>query len=195
MPKIQLSCACGHIQGHTENVTAQSGNRVHCCCKDCQKFADFLEHDKPIMNEYGATDIFQMPISHVHLTQGQDQLGLMRLSPKGLNRWYAKCCNTPIGNTLGGKAPFIGVIHNFMQHSQSRDQELGQTRGHIHCQSANVPVPETQQASFFKVSMRVLAKLVSWKLKGYHQPSAFFDKHSHPVAKMLIAPKADLNDA
>ncbi len=31
---------------------------------------------------------------------------------KGLMRWYASCCNTPIGNTMATSAmPFIGLIH------------------------------------------------------------------------------------
>ena len=121
-------------------------------------------------------------------------MALIRLSPNGLNRWYAKCCNTPIGNTLGGKAPFIGIIHNFMQHAQSRDQEIGHSRGHIHCQSAKQMVPDSLQVSFFKVSMRVLGKLISWKVRGLHQPSSFFDENARPVVKPKIAEKVVNND-
>jgi hypothetical protein len=194
MPKINLSCACGQVQGRTEDVNAQSGNRVHCCCTDCQKFAVSLEQEDTILDQYGATDIFQIPLAHLHITQGNNHLALMRLSPKGLNRWYAKCCNTPIGNTLGGKAPFIGIIHNFMQCEKSRDQEIGKTRGYIHYQSARQPVPNALQLSFFKVSIRVLGKLISWKLKGLNQPSAFFDENFHPIIKPLIAVQQVTNE-
>lgn len=186
MPEINLSCVCGQVQGKTQNVTAQSGNRVHCCCADCQKFAMFLDQDKQVLDEYGATDIFQMPIAHLTLTQGHDQLGLIRLTKKGINRWYAKCCNTPIGNTLGSKAPFIGVIHTFMQHAQSRDQELGKTCGYIHIESAKEPVPIALQTSLFRVSMRVLGKLINWKLRGLNQPSVFFNQDGRAVCKPLI---------
>jgi hypothetical protein len=186
MPEINLSCACGQVQGKTANVDAQSGNRIHCCCVDCQKFAEYLKQENKVLDQYGATDIFQMPIAHLYINQGHDQLALMRLTAKGLNRWYTKCCDTPIGNTLGGKAPFIGVIHSFMQHVESRDQELGRTRGHIHCQSAKQAVPETLQASFFKVSMRVLGKLLSWKVRGLNQPSAFFTADDRAVCKPKI---------
>lgn len=186
MPEIKLSCACGQVQGKTKSVNAQSGNRIHCCCADCQKFAVFLEQEDKILDQYGATDIFQIPIAHLFINQGHEQLALMRLTPKGLNRWYTKCCNTPIGNTLGAKAPFIGIIHNFMQHTNNRDQELGKTRGHIHCQSATQPVPAPLQVSFFKISMRVLGKLISWKLKGLNQPSAFFDRDGRAVCKPKV---------
>ena len=192
--EINLSCACGQVQGKTADVNAQSGNRVHCCCADCQKFAVFLEQEDKVLDQYGATDIFQIPLAHLHITRGHEQLGLIRLSPKGLNRWYAKCCHTPIGNTLGGKAPFIGIIHNFMQHTASRDQELGKTRGYIHCQSAKQAVPDALQASFLKVSMRILGKLISWKLKGLNQPSAFFDENARPVVKPVIAEQMANNE-
>lgn len=194
MPEIKLGCACGQVQGRTEQVNAQLGNRIHCCCSDCQKFANLLKQDEKVLDQYGATDIFQIPIAHVHITHGNEHLGLLRLSPKGLNRWYATCCNTPIGNTLGGKAPFIGIIHNFMQHTQSRDQELGQSRGYIHCQSAIKNVPDSLKVSFLKVSMRVLGKLISWKLRGLHQPSDFFDKNARPIVKPEIAENRAHND-
>jgi hypothetical protein len=83
-------------------------------------------------------------------------------------------------------APFVGIIHNFMQLVESRDQELGITRGYIHSQSARQPVPDVLQVSLFKISMRVLGKLISWKLKGLNQPSAFFDENGQPVTTPLI---------
>ena len=70
----------------------------------------FLEQENKVLSQYGATDIFQIPIAHVHITAGHEQLALMRLTPKGLNRWYAKCCNTPIGNTLGSKHLLLGLF-------------------------------------------------------------------------------------
>jgi hypothetical protein len=190
MPKISLGCACGQVQGKTEDVNAQSGNRIHCCCADCQKFVMFLEQENKVLDQYGATDIFQIPIAHVHITAGHEHLALMRLTPKGLNRWYAKCCNTPIGNTLGSKAPFIGVIHNFMQHAESRNQEIGKTRGYIHSHSARATVPDALEASFLKITIRVRSKLISWKVKGLNQPSAFFNQNGRAVAKPEVLNKS-----
>jgi hypothetical protein len=38
-------------------------------------------------------------------------LRLMRLSEKGLLRWYAGCCDTPLFNTMATpKVPFVGVL-------------------------------------------------------------------------------------
>ena len=33
------------------------------------------------------------------MTQGADRLTFLRMTEKGPLRWYASCCNTPIGNT------------------------------------------------------------------------------------------------
>jgi hypothetical protein len=110
MLKINLCCACGQVLGKTKDVNAQSGNRINCCCADCQKFAVFLKQEDRVLDQYGATDIFQRPIAHLYITQSNEHLACVRLSQKGINRWYARCCNTPIGDTLGEKAPFIGAL-------------------------------------------------------------------------------------
>lgn len=78
-----------------------------------------LEQEHKILDQYGATDIFQLPVAHLYITTGNEHIACLRLSQKGIYRWFAKCCNTLIGNTLGGKAPFIGVVHNFMQHIEA----------------------------------------------------------------------------
>jgi hypothetical protein len=194
MPEVNLSCACGQVQGRTEDINAKSGNRVHCCCADCQKFAMALEQEHKILDQYGATDIFQLPVAHLYITTGNEHIACLRLSQKGIYRWFAKCCNTPIGNTLGGKAPFIGVVHNFMQHIESRDQELGKTRGYIHYQSAKQPVPDALKASLLTITIRVLGKLISWKIKGLNQPSAFFKNNGRAVCKPKVLNKSAIKE-
>ena len=42
--------------------------------------------------------------------QGQHRIVGLRLTPKGLFRWYASCCNTPVGNTLTPAIPFVGIV-------------------------------------------------------------------------------------
>jgi hypothetical protein len=183
MTIVKLSCNCKKVQGQTEYVSAKSGNRIVCCCIDCQKFATFLCQEQQVLDQYGGTDIFQMPISHVHVTQGNEHIACIKLSDKGLHRWYTKCCHTPIGNTLGGKGPFIGVIHSFMQHSGTRDSDLGVHKGYVHSQSARLAVPDNLKTSSFKAISSLLIKLISWKLKGLHRPSVFFNEDGKPVVK------------
>jgi Family of unknown function (DUF6151) len=46
----------------------------------------------------------------LRFTKGQDQIEGLRLTPKGLYRWYAKCCNTPVGNTRAPALPFVSML-------------------------------------------------------------------------------------
>jgi hypothetical protein len=186
MSEIKLSCACGQVKGKTADVSAKSGTRINCCCTDCQKFATYLEKEEQVLDQYGATDIFQIPMAHLLITQGHEHLACVRLSQKGLYRWYAKCCNTPIGNTLNAKMPFVGIIHSFIDDETDLLKELGESRGYIHCESAKAPVPQALQVSFFKITLRVLRKIVSWKIKGLNQPSAFFTEHGKAIVKPLV---------
>lgn len=186
MPKIKLACTCGKVRGHTENVNARSGTRIVCCCDDCQRFAQHLGQEASTLDQYGGTDIFQMPIAHVHITQGIEHIANVRLSSKGLYRWHTQCCNTPIGNSMGAGVPFLGVIHNFMDNAATRDEDLGPSRGHIQIQDARKEVPAHLQGSYFKVYLRVLSKLFTWKVRGLNKPSALFKDNGHAITKPKV---------
>jgi len=83
--------------------------RATCYCKDCQSFAYFLGKEKETLNELGGTDIVPASPRCVTFKQGQASLACLQLSPKGLLRWYAKCRNTPIGNTWrNNKLSYVG---------------------------------------------------------------------------------------
>jgi hypothetical protein len=186
MPEIKLKCSCGKVKGQTQNINESSGTRLMCCCDDCQSFAQYLKQESSVLDQYGGTDIFQMPISNVKITEGTEQISSIRLSDKGLYRWYTKCCNTPIGNTMGPGAPFIGVIHNFMDNTSTRDEELGKSRGHIQTKFARQEVPTDLKGPPLKIILRSLSKLFVWKIKGLNKPSVFFDDNGKPITKPNI---------
>lgn len=116
-----LQCTCGTLKGTVSEL--RRVNRV----KDCQAFAHFLGRTPDILDAKGGTDVIQTLPANVTLTAGQDVLACMRLSEKGLLRWYTKCCNTPIGNTLVDyKISFIGLIHTCVDSSnRSLDESFG----------------------------------------------------------------------
>ena len=180
MPEIKLMCECGNVQGHTQSVTAASGNRLTCCCSDCQTFALYLEglgrgNAEPILDQFKGTDIYQMPVAKLHIDSGIENIACVRLKPKGLYRWYTACCHTPIGNTMGANMPFIGVVHNFMQHQTNRVDEIGNTRALKGSSSLTV--------------MRSIYKLLSWKVLGLNKPSVFFNAEGAPVVTPIIRSK------
>ena len=186
MPQIGLQCACGKVQGNTEDINASSGTRLVCYCHDCQAFARFLEQEDTVLDSCGGTDIFQMPVSKLKVNKGTEHIGCVRLSSKGLYRWYAKCCNTPIGNTMGSAVPFIGVIHNFMDHATGLDTDLGEIRGNVETKSAKGDLRPDQHGLGPWLTIRSFYLLLVWKLKGLNTPSAFFDETGNPVSQPIV---------
>ncbi|WP_100636000.1 DUF6151 family protein [Marinomonas sp. ef1] len=189
MPEIDLKCACGTVKGKATTESAKMGTRITCCCDDCQAFAQFLDQEDNVLDQYGGTDIFQIPVSYLTISEGKADVACIRLSSKGMYRWYAKCCNTPIGNTFGAGGPFIGVIHSFMDNTQTRDVNLGKSRGHVLTKFAKTPVPENLKGSSLSINLTMVTKILSWKLKGLNKPSEFFNSHGQPICEPHILDK------
>lgn len=106
--RFPLRCHCGQVRGEVDLGAAYT--RATCHCRDCQAFARFLGRDD-ITDANGGTDIVPMAPSGLRFSAGLDQVACMSLSPKGLLRWHAACCRTPIGNT--GRDPaqfFLGLV-------------------------------------------------------------------------------------
>jgi len=114
MTSHPLQCRCGTLQGLVHHPAG--ANRGVCYCRDCQAFAHFLGRANEVLDERGGTEVIQVLPRDVVFTQGAEALACVRLTPKGLMRWYAGCCKTPIGNTLATpKMSFIGLVHTCLE--------------------------------------------------------------------------------
>jgi len=189
---VQLGCSCGAVRGVAVNITPNSGSRVVCCCDDCQKFAAQLEPNTDILDEFGGTDIFQISQSQVKIEAGEEHIRCLRLTSKGLYRWYTECCKTPIGNSLKASFPFIGVIHNFMPLENERDHILGNVRAYVQTKHAlGAPTYLTSSEKFpIGITIRIMRKMLVWKIKGMNSPSAFFNENGKPIVKPIIVNKS-----
>jgi hypothetical protein len=104
-----LRCQCGTLQGHVSHT--ESVCRGICYCKDCQAYAQFLGKPGEILDEMGGSDVIATLPRHVTFTQGLEALTCVSLSDKGMLRWYASCCNTPVGNTSRDfKVSHVGLL-------------------------------------------------------------------------------------
>ena len=210
MTDIPLQCGCGKIKGIAHNISPRTGTRVVCYCDDCQAFARFLDGETTVLDDCGGTDIFQIAPAQIKITAGAEHLGSMRLSPKGLIRWYSQCCKTPIGNTVSGAIPFVGLVHSFMHDGCDSEQErlchrndtLGPVKFYIHGKFAKKPPlsnnadhamgnqPIQQQTIHSGVPRHMLIsaipKLLLAKVRGQGQPSPFFDTAGTPVSPPII---------
>ena len=188
---VKLSCACGNVEGVATGISPRSGNRVVCCCSDCQAFAAHLERDKDILDEFGGTDLFQTSQSQIQLGKGVDLLRSVKVKKSGLIRWYTDCCRTPVGNSISAKNPFIGIVHNFMIHNGDRSADLGPVLAYVQTQYARGTPTYPHSAAKFPVgiTLRMIRKLLLWKLQGKQSPSVFFSSNGDPVAEPVVLGK------
>jgi hypothetical protein len=104
---LHFSCACGELTGRLVDISARDGRHIVCHCNDCRVNLVALGHSDP-----GAegVDLFQTTPDKIKIDKGGENLALLRLSGKGLMRWYAKCCSTPLFNTTTKRGlPMVGI--------------------------------------------------------------------------------------
>jgi hypothetical protein len=170
------------VRGVARDVSPSNGFRFICYCKDCQAFVRFLERPD-VLDPCGGTDIFQMPPGRVKLSVGADALRCLRLSDKGVLRWYTDCCRTPIANTAGPGVPIVGMVHSFVNHAadgRSRDEVLGPPLCRIYERSATGPLPsDAPPPPSLRVFVRRASKMLDWWVRGLARPSPFFDDRTN----------------
>src|SRR5262249_30044126 len=137
-----LSCSCGEVRGFVTGVSPNTVNRVVCYCDDCQAFLHHLGRPE-LLDAQGGTDIVQIAPASLSFVQGEERIVGLRLGPKGLYRWYASCCRTPVGNTVGPAIPFVGVVAQaFESETQKSDNLFGRPIGRIYGKYAVGSAPE-----------------------------------------------------
>jgi hypothetical protein len=187
-----LRCTCGTLKGtvsHPERV-----NRAVCYCRDCQAFAHFLGRPGAILDARGGTDVIQTLPANVTFTEGRQVLACMRLTEKGLLRWYAKCCNTPIGNTLADfKISFIGLVHTCLEDpNRSLDDSFGPVRMWSFTKGANAPVKSHPVAMTLGI-LRVIAMVTRARIGGVYKRTPLFSEDTgNPIAVPKILSLSEL---
>ena len=176
-----IRCACGTVQGRIERPPWT--NRVVCYCASCQAFPARLGKADEVLDEHGGSDILQTAPSAVTLDRGREHLACLRLTPKGPLRWYASCCNTPIGNTPANpKLSFVGLLHSCLGSHEALDGAFGAPRMRFFAGDAKgEPKPEGKVPvwGMFGFAGRMLR---AWLSGGYRR-TPFFDARGEPVAE------------
>ena len=185
----QIQCSCGEVQGEVD--PSGESNRVICYCRDCQAFANHLRGDSgkeikaesAILDDYGGTEIIQMSPSRIKFTQGVEQLRCLRLTEDGLLRWYASCCNTPLGNTIPNyKFSFVGLIHSCMR-ATDFEQSFGRVRARLSTQSA---AGEIKAFGLSRVISFFVLRVLKNRLRHRYQNTPFFSREGEPIAEPEI---------
>lgn len=181
MAEVGVSCRCGAVKARLVPAGPLQGTRVTCYCKDCQAFARHLGAEGRGLDAPGGTDIYQTLPVHVQIVEGAEYLRALRLSPKGLVRWYAGCCNTPLANTLPSpKLAFVGVL------AANADDPgaLGPTRAVVNTGGAS-PGPKIKDYGFARAGVNILKRHVTALLSS-KRGSPFFDADGQPIVTPTV---------
>lgn len=109
-----LQCQCGALRGQVSHPNIAI--RGVCYCKDCRAYSNHLGVGSRTHDALGGAEFVATQAKYVSFSQGTQHLACLSLSEKGLLRWYAKCCNTPIGNTVRNwKVPYVGLVHTCLK--------------------------------------------------------------------------------
>jgi hypothetical protein len=188
MADVPIACSCGQVRG-VADVSQDSVNRLVCHCDDCQSFAHFLERADEILDEHGGSDICQMSPGRLRITQGAENLACVRLTEKGLVRWYASCCRTPLANTMLSQAiPFAGVLSSSLRPEGSLDRAIGPVRAGVFARFAKGDRATLIASERPPLSMifRFLKLALGARLRGDQKRSPFFGSDGKPVAEPRV---------
>jgi hypothetical protein len=188
--KHPLQCQCGTIKGFVHDP--QRANRAVCYCRDCQAFAHFLGKAGETLDDRGGSEVIQVLPRNVTFTQGIEALACIRLTGKGLLRWYAGCCNTPIGNTLDNfKISFVGLVHTCLETSGKKiEDSFGPVRVRVNTKGAKGnPKPKT--VGIGTAILWFLANVAKARIDGSYKQTPLFlvDKGTPIVPPRVLSPE------
>ncbi|MDO8272920.1 MAG: DUF6151 family protein [Gammaproteobacteria bacterium] len=180
-----IQCKCGAIRGQLEGTGTHS--RIICYCTDCRAFARFLDKASDVLDKQGGTEILQVAQSRLRFLQGEDRLAAIRLSDKGMIRWYASCCGTPIGNTLANpKISFIGLVHTCLNRVRM-NEDFGSDIAVVNADTA-LGEPKPKQPGLLGVVARFMWIVVTSLVGGGYRKSPLFDTSGSPRVSSKILP-------
>lgn len=168
-----LRCRCGTLKGYVSHPERVS--RGVCYCRDCQAYAHFLGKSADILDEMGGTDVVATLAKYLTFTHGFEALACMSLTENGLLRWYASCCNTPIGNTQRDfKVSFVGLVHTCLEDpARSLESSFGPVRMRVNTKTAKGR-PKSMPISTITSVLRFLASVIRARLDGSYKRTPFF---------------------
>jgi hypothetical protein len=178
---VELACRCGTVRGRLRDASPKTTGRIVCYCDDCQAFLHELGR-ADLLDARGGTDIVQVAPSMISFHEGSDRIRALRLGPKGLYRFHAECCKTPLGNTMGPFVPYIGIEAGLFGADAT---VLGPKAGAVGHDFAIGGTADGSKRPSVRLLASIAAKVIGWKLRGKSWPHPFFEKSArepnHPV--------------
>jgi len=180
MVDLAWHCRCGAMTGHL-SVAPGTGLHLVCHCDSCVRAQ---RHFGVAASRAEGVGIFQTTPDRLQIDTGAEHLGLSCLSPNGLYRWYATCCDTQIGATArSGRFPFVGLLTTVIADPDA----LGPVRSEAF-------VPKAGGKAAHKGSVRMVTTLagrtIGALVSGRWRQTPFFDTETGaPTATPVMLPK------
>lgn len=180
---LAFSCSCGALKGRISHAGVRLGTHVVCFCHDCRAAQLYFGQPDPAP---GPVEILQMTPEEIEIDKGIEHLTAMQLSPKGMLRWYAKCCNAPLATTTRTpKFPFAGFIVKRIDDPSA----LGpvKTRGFI-------PQPDGRQKheKLGPAVFGLLRRVAKSRVSGSWKNTPFFDPETGaPITPPTVISKSE----
>lgn len=190
----RFQCTCGQLRG--EILEPGRAMRAVCYCRDCQTYAHLLKRAALVLDAAGGTDVVATPASNVAITAGREHLACVSLSPRGLLRWYAACCGTPIANTpRNWKLPYVGVVHTCLHHPDPLERTFPEVELRVNTKGAHGAVSrDTTLAGKLRFAGMVL-RLTGMGLSGAYRSTPLFSASGEPVAAPRVAAREEVEAA
>lgn len=180
-----VACRCGNVRGTL--TRGAPATRLTCYCRDCQTYAHALGNAGQILDAHGGTEAVATLQQHLVFTSGTESLACMSLSPNGLLRWYASCCNTPIANiTRDPKLSYVGIVHTCLGEEPARTAAFGPACFPVNTKHAKGKVA----TDFLGTSLHlagIIGAVIGARLSGAWKRTPFFGPdHATPVVAASV---------
>lgn len=180
------------MRGVATGISPSAEAHSVCYCDDCQVFAHYLERAGDVLDAQGGTEAFPLLPAQITISEGASQLRAVRLGPKGLYRWYAGCCRTPVANTLRAGLPMAIIVRSFIDLDDAGcERAFGPIRARIMARFAiGTPPADAHPKVPPAFVLRVLTRIARGWFRGAAQPSPFFDPAGQARGPVHVLEKA-----
>jgi hypothetical protein len=189
----ELRCRCGEVHGIVTDASPRTTNRVVCYCDDCQAFAHYLGR-ADLLDPHGGTGVIQVAPGAIRFDRGQDRIVGIRLTPKGLHRFYTECCKTPVGNATPRLA-FVGVVDQAFGSAAEVDARFGAPVGRGFGKFALGNVPDAAKTWNMRLVAHALKSVLGWHLAGKAWPHPYFDRQTKAELRPVKVLSTEERDA
>ncbi|HET9645501.1 MAG TPA: DUF6151 family protein [Burkholderiaceae bacterium] len=192
---LAFQCHCNTVQG--ELLRPDKSLRAVCYCQDCQTYVHALGGPARVLDEHGGTEVVATQARYIRFTAGTGALACLSLTDRGLLRWYASCCRTPLANTPRDmRFPYASVLTTCLVSGGAHAEALlGPVRMWVNTRHAKGTVPKPGIGQWLAL-LRIAPGLLWARLCGSWRSTPFFDVGcSRPVIEPYVLTDAERRQA